>query len=665
MNIRLTAAVLIFLVPFTVLQVTAMDGKSAFLQAAKSDNSAKLKELTQQGVDINSADDNGKTALYWSSSLGHLNAVKFLLDNGANANLRDRNKETPLIAAAREGRDQVVTMLLENRKIARLDYRSLADVLHAAKAAGKAHSGRSGIIDIDAVDRRGMTALMAAAALGRTKVMEALLRQGAGTRIHDKNGLGALDIAEQKKRNDAADLLRNWYKTGNTINKIYSAIDNSNAEDLKQIVKSPEISNLEDKDGALPIFYAAEKNLPDMIRLLNSLGAYVNAQNSKGLTPLHIAAKLGAREAVVTLLTLGADPDAKDATGTMALDSAPAEASEIREILRDHYQYGSKLIEAARSGNLDEIKRLLSLGAAVNAQDKNGITPLIAAAGGGHPESVEFLLTVGADPNLKNTDNETALMAAARICSPEIITTLLKNGADANQKDSLGYAVLKTAFEQKLDGDESCSKGFDALKAYLEEHSPSYRLGNASETGNLLLVRELVNTGADVNFEDEFELTPLMVAAKEGHAEVVSFLVSEGANTAGAMMLAAEAGKREVVETLLKLGGDSSGAIAAAVSAGNLDVTKLLLTQKSDVNEIHTDESGYSATLLILAAASGHIEIVKLLLDKGADPNLTDNEGKTARDNAEKAEHPEIGDVLKSYKPEKISGTNKPDKGKR
>jgi ankyrin repeat protein len=62
---------------------------------------------------------------------------------------------------------------------------------------------------------------------------------------------------------------------------------------------------------------------------------------------------------------------------------------------------------AARSGNIDECRRQLALGALVDARDNLGWTPLGMAAGKGHAAIVGLLLDHGANLNLRLPDEDT------------------------------------------------------------------------------------------------------------------------------------------------------------------------------------------------------------------------------------------------------------------
>ena len=63
------------------------------------------------GLEINSADYDGRTALHLAASEGHLEAVKYLLIHGHLINMRDRWNATPLDEAMRENRTEVVDYL--------------------------------------------------------------------------------------------------------------------------------------------------------------------------------------------------------------------------------------------------------------------------------------------------------------------------------------------------------------------------------------------------------------------------------------------------------------------------------------------------------------------------------------------------------------------------
>jgi ankyrin repeat protein len=59
----------------------------------------------------------------------------------------------------------------------------------------------------------------------------------------------------------------------------------------------------------------------------------------------------------------------------------------------------------------------LCAGAAVDAHDSRGETPLAAAANAGHAPVVRLLLAAGADPRVRTRNGDTAIQLALRSVS--------------------------------------------------------------------------------------------------------------------------------------------------------------------------------------------------------------------------------------------------------
>ena len=121
------------------------------------------------------------------------------------------------------------------------------------------------------------------------------------------------------------------------------------------------------------------------------------------------------------------------------------------------------IYEAAGSGRVDELRKMLAAGQDVNSRDYKGRTPLIVAASRQYPESVQFLISAKADVNAKDNKGETALMKAARMCETSsfpqpsdegvrIMFMLIEAKADLNAKDKNGDTALMKAAEQDKKG---------------------------------------------------------------------------------------------------------------------------------------------------------------------------------------------------------------------
>jgi Ankyrin repeats (3 copies) len=88
-----------------------------------------------------------------------------------------------------------------------------------------------------------------------------------------------------------------------------------------------------------------------------------------------------------------------------------------------------ELWRVAESGDVEDLSRLFSNGAHVNARNKHGMTPLMKAACEGHAPMVRALLERGADPNLARNDKFTALALAAFFGHTETVKILIAHGA--------------------------------------------------------------------------------------------------------------------------------------------------------------------------------------------------------------------------------------------
>ncbi len=265
---------------------------------------------------------------------------------------------------------------------------------------------------------------------------------------------------------------------------------------------------------------------------------------------------------------------------------------------------GSMLFEVVEAGNLEEAKKLIKAGVDVNTNMSwNGDTPLHIAVEDDNLEMVKLLLGAGARLDLANEDGLTPLHAAVSCDEIEIIETLLKAGANVAAADDTGRTPLHVAVREFM---------------------------------NKKALRLLVENGADVNATDREGKTPLDVAMEHDCLEAVAVLRKHGAQNKGLsinIFIAARYFGLDKVKEVLESGadvncesGDGYTALHLAVSRGNKELTDLLLARGA---EIEVYESHNLMTPFYCAVMNGHKDIAELLLSKGADINTDDLHGNT------------------------------------
>ncbi len=108
-----------------------------------------------------------------------------------------------------------------------------------------------------------------------------------------------------------------------------------------------------------------------------------------------------------------------------------------------------QLRDAASSGNLAELQRLVQEGVPVNDRSSFNNTALLYASNHGKRECVRFLLDNGADVNIANNSGYTPLISSAIIGDYESVRMLLEAGAETwhtlKEEDGSPRRVQQTA----------------------------------------------------------------------------------------------------------------------------------------------------------------------------------------------------------------------------
>ncbi|XP_072049082.1 ankyrin repeat and SAM domain-containing protein 3-like [Amphiura filiformis] len=152
---------------------------------------------------------------------------------------------------------------------------------------------------------------------------------------------------------------------------------------------------------------------------------------------------------------------------------------------------------AASIGQYDSVSAMIASGQVdIDKRNKGSWTPLMYASYIGHDNIVNLLLDAGAKVDIKSEKGTTALMLTASCGNESVAYFLIQQGAEIEVQDNRGWNTL-----------------FYATFA-----------------GHQKMVQFLMETGANVNAkEPRHKITPLMMAAAEGHEIIVNaFLQCEG-----------------------------------------------------------------------------------------------------------------------------------------
>jgi len=411
----------------------------------------------------------------------------------------------------------------------------------------------------------GTSALTEAAIIGSAPVIEALLKAGADPNTKNPEGETPLMAVARAGKVDAASRL---------------------------LEAGADVNAKEEWGGQTALMWAAAQSQAEMVKLLASKGADLNARgvirqwerkviteprpkdmNKGGFTPLLYAAREGCVECARHLVAAGADRDLEDPERITPLNMA---------LLNLHFEFAAFMIKA---------------GADVDKWDLFGRSPLYMAA------DVSSLPTKGngAMAVIPSVDSVTAL---------DVAKMLLDAGANPNLQ-------LKRRPPYR---DVPQDRGGDTILA--QGATPLLR---AARAGDAPFVDLLLKHKALVDLPSKEGVTPLMAAAgvefgtrvtrgrnrtNEGVLATMRLLIDAGANV----------NARNVTDSPRT--GEYSAAATAAARAG----------RGGRASQVPSASAVPHQTALHGAAERGYTAFVKFLAENGADLQAKDANGRTALD---------------------------------
>ncbi|KAF5487496.1 putative ankyrin repeat protein [Colletotrichum siamense] len=274
------------------------------------------------------------------------------------------------------------------------------------------------------------------------------------------------------------------------------------------------------------------------------------------------------------------------------------------------------------------IRLFIQEGADINAQGRDGMTPLHCASVEGNSRAVTVLIEAGANVDIPDASGTTPLLWAAYKGWLDIAKNLWevanKRQRDNNGRTALHLAALsgQTPMVRWLVVDQGAEKEARDLDMRRPLHW-------AARNGHEEVAALLIEQKADKEAKDSYGSRPLHCAAARGHEQLIALLIDEGAKVDARgergltpLHCAAEEGYVKAAEMLLKKGanieaklGLTSTALDLAAMKGQAAVVALLIHQGAE-KDLRDDRG---ETLLHRAAAFGNPETMACLIQEGAD----------------------------------------------
>ncbi|MBN1532053.1 MAG: ankyrin repeat domain-containing protein [Spirochaetes bacterium] len=402
----------------------------------------------------------------------------------------------------------------------------------------------------------------------------------------------------------------------------------------------------------LLIYSARSGNLNNVKKYLAE-GLSQDTADKTGRSLMMVAAAYGRMNVVDYLLLMGADANRADNKGNtllhlLAANRSAAALKTMQEAIRKganlyvkNYDGRSPAVQAINAGNANGFKALLEGGYNKNEREQNMPVVMYAYSKWQRP-IVKMLMESGAILSESNAAGETVLhQAALRNDATSGAEFLQTDRNIIDQKTREGKTPLICAVE----------KGNAPFAALLLKQGANTRI--ADRTGRTVLhyaaaifnaerlLKDLPETGVDMNAKDHQGQSPIIVAAEKGRWENVAFFAKRRADLNAAdssgrtpLLIAAKKAGHPTVKLLIEAGADVKRAdgegmtllhyLASSRGAMASQLIPVAVAKGAEVNA----KSGNGATPAGTAVTSGNPQALKLLLEAGADKDGMEN-GRT------------------------------------
>jgi len=411
------------------------DGATALHWATHADSPEMVRVLLGAGAAAAAANDLGVTPLHLAAANGNTDILALLLDRGAGPNARTASGVTPIMEAARSGRVGAVRLLLahgaevnaresarqqtalmwavsrQHADIVQVLLENGADVQARTEARpvtvmldrGPRRAVKTSMADAHRVQVGGSTPLLLAAQVGCLDCARLLLAKGARVDDTAADGTSALVMAAFSGQTGVASQLLAAGADPNAAGAGYTALHAAALRGDLTLVQALLAA------GANP---HATISSGSPVRRFGSQWALPTP--FVGATPLVVAAAYLETGIMRALLAAGARAEVRLPDGTSALHIATGDVIEKEARPSDLAKWNivdsdTPQVPRPEADVLEAVRTLLDAGADVTHPSDSGDTAVHAAAMSNLPAVIELLVGHGAAVNARNKAGQTPL----------------------------------------------------------------------------------------------------------------------------------------------------------------------------------------------------------------------------------------------------------------